>query len=299
MNLRGIFKNSPFFIQLSILIGFVVFGAIFSSVLFSILALAMGIPFDGNTANPDTLRIMQFWVSLFSFLVPAYLLALLFSTDTNEYLQLRTPSSPNLLLTIIIILASTPFLNLMVYLNEQVVFPEALKPLEEVLRNMEDSAAALTKQLLITDSTGTFLFNILLFGVVAGVGEELLFRGVFQRIFEKVTKNPHIVIWVVAFIFSAFHFQFYGLIPRMLIGALLGYMLLYTRSIWVPILAHFTNNTLSVVSYYFVSDTQQIEQFDEMGIHSMQWLPLLSLIVVISLVVLMKKMNRIPVGQRE
>ena len=60
--------------------------------------------------------------------------------------------------------------------------------------------------------------------------------------------KAHIAIWITAIIFSAVHFQFYGFIPRVLLGAFFGYLALWSGSLWLPIFAHALNNSLVVIS---------------------------------------------------
>ena len=84
--------------------------------------------------------------------------------------------------------------------------------------------------------------------VAAGITEEFLFRGALQRIIGKWTYNHHIIIWSAAIIFSTFHMQFFGFLPRMLLGAYFGYLLYWTRNIWIPVFAHFVNNAIAVIS---------------------------------------------------
>lgn len=292
MNLRGIFKDSSVFVQIAILVGAFFSGMLFGMFIFFLHASALGIPLDSMNTDPAAMRMMQFWVSVFSFLVPACLLAQLFSDDAADYLQLYRTTVPTVLLTLLVVVAALPFLNLMISLNEQIVFPESLRAVETFLRQMEDNAQQATKLLLSTKSVSAFAFNILLFAVVAGLGEEFFFRGVMQRMAEKVFSNPHVVIWVVAFLFSAFHFQFYGLIPRMLLGALMGYLLLWTRSMWVPAIAHFANNLIGVLSYYFVSDKADLEQFDTLGTNDTWWLAFLSLALALLILLGIKKINQ-------
>jgi membrane protease YdiL (CAAX protease family) len=86
--------------------------------------------------------------------------------------------------------------------------------------------------------------------VLAGVSEELLFRGVLQNIILKTTKNPHLAIWFTAFTFSFIHFQFYGFVPRMLLGALFGYLYFWTKSLWIPMFAHIVNNGFTLIMAY-------------------------------------------------
>jgi membrane protease YdiL (CAAX protease family) len=86
--------------------------------------------------------------------------------------------------------------------------------------------------------------------VIAGIGEELIFRGLIMRKLLLGTGNPHIAIWISAFIFAAIHFQFYGILPRMMLGVLFGYFYLWTGNIRVPIFAHIFNNGFAITIMY-------------------------------------------------
>ena len=81
---------------------------------------------------------------------------------------------------------------------------------------------------------------------------------------------------MTAFIFSFIHFQFYGFIPRLLLGALLGYALLWSGNIRYSMIMHGTNNALSVLLFYlgtYVWDMSQ-EQIDALGTEHTWWLTL-------------------------
>jgi len=137
--------------------------------------------------------------------------------------------------------------------NSFLTLPESLRFVEELMRNMEDSAADLTVQFLTMDSFGAFALNMLMIGVVPAVGEELLFRGCLQKWMEKGLKNPHVAIIIAGFIFSFFHFQFYGFLGRWIMGVILGYLFYYSNNIWYPIIAHFLNNGFQVLLVYLGS----------------------------------------------
>ena len=277
MNLQGMFKNSPAFLQFALLISLSIFGMVFGVAVCTLFATMTGVSKEDMMTNVDSLRVMQFLVSIFSFFLAAYGTAYLLSDDVAEFLQLKNVSPPVVILTVLLMAVFLPFLNYTVYLNELVVFPESMREIETMLRDMEDTAQKQVMLFLQTDRVSIFLFNILLFGVVAGVGEEFFFRGVLQRIFGKAINNPHVVIWMVAFIFSAAHLQFYGFIPRMLLGAVMGYLLLWSKSIWLPVIAHFTYNSISVIAHFFIKDKTAIEQMDAVGTEDTRWMSLVSL----------------------
>jgi len=135
-------------------------------------------------------------------------------------------------------------------INQGISFPESMKGIEALLKGMEDKLAETTKFFTDFTSFWQFLLAFLVIAVIAGVGEELIFRGLIMRKLLLGTGNPHIAIWVSAFIFAVIHFQFYGILPRMMLGVLFGYFYLWTGNIRVPIFAHIFNNGLAVTIMY-------------------------------------------------
>lgn len=117
----------------------------------------------------------------------------------------------------------------------------------------EAELKVLTEYIINFQSVGQFLVALLVVGVFAAVGEEILFRGLLQNLLAKVTNNVHVGIWIAAIIFSAIHLQFYGFFPRVLLGALFGYLYLWSGKLSVAILAHFFHNGISLVIAYVAS----------------------------------------------
>jgi membrane protease YdiL (CAAX protease family) len=162
------------------------------------------------------------------------------------------PGVATLLLVFLIQMAFLPLNSLLASWNENITFPPFLAGLEATFKEMEKQAADITEFLAKTDSIGQLAMNIIVIGVIAGIGEELLFRGLIQRKLLRAFKNYHVAIWVAAIVFSAIHFQFYGFLPRVMLGALFGYLYVWTGNIWVPILAHIFNNTVAVILYHLI-----------------------------------------------
>ncbi len=129
--------------------------------------------------------------------------------------------------------------------------PDSLVGVEKWMRQQEDQLATLTQRFLYMPSAVDLAINLLMIALIPAIGEELLFRGCLQPIFGRLVKNAHVGIWLAAIVFSAIHLQFYGFIPRMLLGALFGYLYYYGNSMWYPILGHFLNNGSAVVAVYF------------------------------------------------
>jgi len=275
-------KNSSPLVQLLLCIAIVCAGLLLSyfvCAIFILIKLGVSPETIQNIgpyleSSPNALRSMQFFQTVGMFIFPAIVCARLFSDDYKSYLRTDTSVDLSVLgLTFISMLVVIPFLNLTYMLNQQMIFPEWLKGVEQWMSEMEKSQAEILNRMLQANNLGDLLFIILIVGVLTGIGEEFIFRGVLQNIFAKAIRNPHAVIWSVAFVFSAIHLQFYGFVPRLLLGAYLGYLLYYTQNIWIPVLAHFTNNSVSIVlTYIFRDSPEKAKAIDHIGYGStMGW----------------------------
>jgi len=134
--------------------------------------------------------------------------------------------------------------------NAHLQFPESMKGFGDWARETEDRATELTKYLTQFSSTGEFLFAFFVIAILPAFGEELVFRGMLQPQLFRATKNIHVAIWTTAILFSAFHLQFFGFVPRMVLGALFGYLYYWSGNLLMPMFAHFVNNGFSVVMLY-------------------------------------------------
>jgi membrane protease YdiL (CAAX protease family) len=271
-------KNSSPIIQLLLFAGIICAGLLVSYFFSAFFILSRSgfsletIQNIGDTLynSPNLLRAMQFFQIVTMFIFPAIICARLFSDDYKSYLRTDTPIDFTVWgLTIVSIPVAIPFLNLMSNLNQQMKFPGWLKGVEQWMADMENSQAEILEKMLQANDLWDLLFIILIIGVLTGIGEEFIFRGVLQNIFAKAIRNPHTVIWTVAFVFSAIHLQFYGFVPRLLLGAYLGYLLYYTQNIWTPVLAHFTNNSIGIIlAYVFRDAPEKVKAIDAIGYES-------------------------------
>ena len=173
---------------------------------------------DGKLAT--VIRGMQIIQFISLFLIPTFICAWLFSTDSKKYLGLKRPSHITYFLVGVgVMLLAIPAVNFLGELNRHVQFPAGL---EKWLKEQEADAAKTIKALLSKHTIKDLLLNIICIAGLAAVGEELLFRGIAQRLLIKMFKNPWVGIIVAAFLFSAMHLQFYGFLPRFVLGILLG-----------------------------------------------------------------------------
>lgn len=259
--MKAIWENNTPYSKFLITVGIILLSAVLFTLISTIMAtLIYGISMAelqvlvNDPSKPAALsifKIVQTVSATGTFLVPPFILAWLFSRDPMNYLSLkRTPMYYSAMVVILIMLGVTPLINFLGEINSQMHLPAFLKSVEVWMKQAEDRAGQLTDAFLKMETPGDFLFNILMIGLLPAVGEELVFRGIVQKLFQQWSKNTHVAIWSSAFIFSAMHMQFYGFIPRMALGGMLGYMLAWSGSLWFPILGHFVNNAGAVVFMY-------------------------------------------------
>ena len=230
---------------------------------------------------------LQLLQSVATFLLPALAGAYLWSNTPMQWLHLDSkPSWQEALAAVVVMLLAIPGINLLSAWNQQMVLPEWMSGIEQWMRMQEDAAAQLTEQFLRVDTVGGLLVNIGLMALLPAVGEELTFRGVVQGMF---TRNKHVAIWATAAIFSFVHMQFYGFLPRMLLGAMFGYMLWWTGSLWVPMLMHFVNNCAAVVvafwAYNYLEEGSA-EMLDTIGTEDTILLGVFSICIVLIMMVM-------------
>lgn len=249
----------------------------------TLAALGLWMWVDGGQST-GSLKWLQFLQTVGTFLLPAVLGAWLWSEDHKPWAWLRLNSGmtwQTALLAVAAMVCAVPGINLLADLNSRVQLPESLGFIEQILRAQEDAAAALTERFLQADNIGVFLINFGLLALLPALSEEISFRGTLQQIIAPhglARVTPHMAIWLTAVVFSAIHMQFYGFVPRMLMGAMFGYVFVWTGSLWVPILMHATNNGLAVLAYYLLSSEASGKTWaDTVGTGAMWWLGVLSI----------------------
>ncbi len=227
------------------------------------------------------------------FIVPALLFAVLVHPEPRLVLGLR-PISPKIYFAgAAIMIAAMPLVNALAWVNELMALPSWLSGLEMALKEMEDQAQALTTMLAGQTDWRFLLINLVVMAVVPAIGEEMIFRGLILRIVETWSGKVHTAVWVSAIFFSGMHLQFYGFLPRLVLGALLGYLFVWSRSLWVPIIAHFTNNAVALILMFFIARGDISAEMDGFSPVMQDWILLgVSLVVVAVIAVFIKKTGK-------
>ena len=243
-----LFTNKPFWLQFCYLLLLIVGGLIISNS----LALLIGKLFFANALNSrKCLYIIQSISAFGTFLVPALLFSYCATNRWFSYNKAHQVAPPQLVGYVLILsLFLLPVVACLGYFNEQLRLPEFMQTLEAMMQKMEEASKIFTQTLTANSNIPILLLNIIIMALFPALFEEFLFRGTLQPFFTKWFANKHVAIILTAFIFSAIHFQFYGIIPRFLLGIYLGYLLVWGKSLWLPIIAHFMHNATSLIFDY-------------------------------------------------
>ena len=246
------------------------------------------------------MRIGQGISSIFMFVVPP--IVYYFVTRKEHQMRdlgfrgINKPWPLFLLVAVALVFVSMPVTTQLGLWNENMKLGPAFEKIEEIIKSLEETAAAATEKLLNTDTIGGLLVNLIVIALIPAVGEELTFRGVVQQGLTR-RMNPHVAILIASAIFSFIHFQFYGFLPRLFLGMVLGYMFYVSGSLWISMLMHFLNNGFAVVVYYLNNKGIIDVDVEHVGQTQSVWLLVASAVVTVGLIVwCWRKRKRFPSG---
>jgi uncharacterized protein len=205
--------------------------------------------FKGSTI----LKYVQASQQIALFIVPSLITIYLVRKENEVFLGMnKFPKAITVFLVIVLSLLIIPITSYTGMLNSNMNLPDRLSGIEAWMRTKENAASDLTELLITSSGYEALVVNIIILAVIPAFGEELLFRGILQQLLCRIIRSGHIGIWMTAIIFSTIHFQFYGFIPRLILGLGFGYLFYWSRNLWIPILAHFVNNVVPVILSYYV-----------------------------------------------
>lgn len=239
-------------------------------VMLTCVGLIRGLVNEDFAASRNGILLFSVFQDILMFMFPAWLTACLVSHRPMSYLGLtREVSGRQFAGVVILLIIIAPLFNVIVDWNASMHFPVGWQAFESTMRRWEDSAAATTELLLSDTSVWGLVSGILVVGLLTGLAEETFFRAGLQKAMDVSGVNRHLAVWLSAFVFSAMHLQFFGFVPRLILGALFGYIYLSTGSLWVAASAHALNNSWVVIAGwlyargYIAIDLSQSDAFPE------------------------------------
>ena len=262
---ENINEKRPFFVDMSygrqcfLLFAVMILLTILASTIFGVIAIRFEC-----SENIYFMRLMQFVNTVLIFLLPALLFSKWMNGNFWSYSHADVvPKSQTFPIVVGLTICIFPLVVILGYLNELIQLPHFLQEVELWMKTMEERARNILLLMTETKTIFVLLLNLLLMAVTPAVCEEFFFRGAMQPLLQKWTKNKHIAIWITAFIFSAIHLQFYGFIARFLLGAYLGYLMIWSRSIWLPVFAHFLHNGIMITLDFFIEKSENAEVLEQ------------------------------------
>lgn len=267
---KGTFEQTGVFTRIFILLAITLFFVLLIS---PIIALIV----SSNPTDTGLMKLSQLILSIGVIIIPPLVLAYFISTRPLNFLHLdvKKINWVDIVLVFLFMIIIIPFINLLGDLNHQLVLPKMFSGLETWMKTSEEQATEITEKFLNVHSLQGLLFNIFLIAIVPAIGEELYFRGGLQGTLQS-WKGVKVSIWIAAIIFSTIHMQFYGFVPRMLMGAFFGYLLFWSNNMWLPITAHFTNNVIAVIFYYLKCNGYKMPDIDSVGTGNTGWIGIAS-----------------------
>lgn len=277
-------KNTTTGGKILIFLLLLIFCLVFSSIIGVFLSTIGG----NGLSDLRGLQITQMCSQIIGFMLPPLLYAVLVKEKPLNYLGFKELPLWSLL-GVVAMLTIIPFNGMVAEWNEGIRLPESMKGIEDMMRNIQDMATSVSMKMM---NEGSLAINILIFGALAAIGEELLFRSVIQKALIKIFRNPHIGIIATAIVFSAFHGEFYGFFPRIVLGLLLGYMFYLSGSIWPSIFMHFANNS-TIVLLFFMNNRGVIDiDVEKFGTTDNVFLIILSLITTVAIFMICNRFRR-------
>lgn len=217
----------------------------------------------------DLYKQLQTIYSISFFVVPPFIIALMFSNRPLDYLKMnKSASLSSYFFVILLVFSVIPIVNVLNNFNSAMHLPGFLSGVENKFKLWEENAKILTEKILFTATIKGLMGNLIVVALLPALGEELFFRGILQKHIAEWFKNEHWAIVVTAFLFSAFHLEFFSFLPRFFLGIVLGYLFVMSKSLWLNILAHFVNNAFAIiVAYVLLKRGMSIDSFDNVGIN--------------------------------
>jgi membrane protease YdiL (CAAX protease family) len=197
------------------------------------------------------LFITQGFATIVGFLVmPMMYSQMILGLGNRDLLDNSAPTPVLSLLVALVVIVFMGANSIFIEWNASLSLPESLASFERWARTFEDRAQEITTFLTKFDSNGEFLVALIVIAVLPAIGEEFVFRGLIQNHLQVITKNVHLAVWISAILFSFFHMQFFGFVPRVFLGALFGYLYVWSGNLAYPIIAHFVNNGFTLLMMY-------------------------------------------------
>ncbi|MFN8280847.1 MAG: CPBP family intramembrane glutamic endopeptidase [Saprospiraceae bacterium] len=237
-----------------------------------------------DTMNARQLLVLQLLSHLCILILPAVVLSMYRPGITNYY-RSYPPYLTFGIYALAFFICSLPMTGFLSYVNSLFALPEWLTVRENEIN-------ALLKRILSTHDWSDYIYVIVTVGLIPGIAEEWIFRGIIQNQLVRLLGSPWAAILLSSIIFSSMHLQFEGFLPRMGLGFILGTIYYLGGNILYSAMLHFLFNGIQVI---YVSQIG-VDSLDNKDFEAMKIIPA-AIVSLILCYFMFRKLNQFKLRQ--
>lgn len=265
--LQGHFKYLPPLVKLVLVFTTILFFGTISTLIMGWLAKpCFGVDIQSTEsmmASVSFMQIFQIVQSISLFILPSlFAFYFLYQPFKSAISGKYTVAIPVIILTLLLIILSQPFISFSGWLNHQLELPDNLSSIFNWMTEKEEEASKLTLSLIRAENWLQITITVFMMSILPAIGEEWLFRGILQRELVKLFRNKHVAILLTAALFSAIHMQFLTFLPRFFLGIILGYLFVLSGNLWLSVIAHFANNLMAIIAMIVIVKKGDVPSFN-------------------------------------
>jgi membrane protease YdiL (CAAX protease family) len=201
--------------------------------------------------NVNVNRFLQFASTFFFMAIPSLVFARIMSRNTFKYIGFNSAISGKQFFIIIgIVIIALIISGVLGELNDMIPLS---KNTEHYFKGLEDEYNKEMFAIANMKTTQDYIVSLIIIALLPALFEEMLFRGSLQPIMISITKNAFAGILITSILFSAIHVSYYGFLPRVGLGLIIGYVYYLSKNLWLSVATHFFYNAFGVTQIYSLS----------------------------------------------
>ena len=294
-NSKGISYTAGFFLVIIFAIVGIFIGGLISIPIWTLMTGKSALDMKdelNNSAYSSAFKAIQTVSSVFGFFIPAIATAALLNRKPFRLIGFAKKITGSQIGLVVVIMFLALFSSeLFGYLNQHIPLSSSLKT---SFQKLEDDYDTQVQAIMQLKRFSDYLLGLVIMAFLPALCEETLFRGGLQNFLSRSTKKPWLAILIVSILFSAVHFSYYGFLPRMFLGIVLGFIYYYTGSLWLSVLAHFANNAFAVSQFYFSNSASVRQAAQENTPLSFVYLGIVALPFIVVLIMVLRRISPQP-----
>jgi membrane protease YdiL (CAAX protease family) len=204
-----------------------------------------------NTTDANSLRLLQSISAFFTMALPSFIFARLLNRNPFGYIGFNNAISGKQVFIIVgIVFTGLILSGALGQANERIPLPKAA---QEYFNDLENKYNNLILVIANMKSVKDYIISLVVIALLPAIFEEMLFRGALQPVMINLIRNPFLGILITSILFSAIHASYYGFLPRLALGLIIGYVFYFSRNLWLSSITHFLYNAVGITQVYALS----------------------------------------------